>query len=468
MTTATLSFPPLLPLELPTVLPTALPIARHDSRGNVLIERAGKTLAVINPFGLLDWLDCGDLDPGLGLLEVGHEVHLSGCRGVQLCLVPPLMTHDRLDQLSVTIASNMMPNGDVQLVVTAVLCDHAGNGWLSTCHATYDHQEWLVDFTVERQGSTYHAGGLLELTDVHPGVTGRGILLRDKKRFTHIVIHDDNISEKYPHQHAWHSGEVLNVHQWHAPTAAAFVDENFVGEGLELAVSATTADPVWAICDMYYDVHLFHRATTPIHAHETITARCHLRRISAPQALMRLAQARNVTGPLREYGPRIDEGNNSLTTSIAVDRPDEAHHFLPSGPHRQWTQDGGRSGGGRLLLRGDGNTDWHVTPPLHLRPGEPLIVTAWVRGSAVELSANAWTWQWPSAPSTMPGGETIAHSRDASTSTATSVASADWVHLRVQLPAPDMRDHAVTARFGFTLLQAGSIEICDVQVHQAL
>ena len=427
---------------------------RMDVRGNHLIDDRQQTLLVINPFGLMDWLACGDLDPGLGRLAVGHEVHLSGCRGVQLYLVPPMMLEGHLDRLSVTIAPRIEADATVVIDTTAL----SGDGcWRSHSTATLRQGTWHIAMQAERLGTTLPAGGHIELTDMHPGDTGRGILLADRKRFSQFVISDRTQSESYPHQHSWHSGEVLYRHHWSVPTAAMFCGD--AGDGLEMEILATNIDPAWTICDMYYDLHLFHHVTQPITPGTVLSLNLAVRRVPTAVAAARLAAARPIAGPVAVRGPRIGAGRNHLTVGTHVDRPDETHLMRIDRPEQQrWSLTGGRDAGGLLHLSGGAGSRWELNPPIHLRPGEALVIEAWVRGGAIVLTADAWTWHWPSAPGAAPSHGRVDRGQVAQS----IVASNDWTRIRVELPAPQPHEVEVTASFGFTLSGAEAAEICAI------
>ena len=377
--------------------------------GGYAIDDAGGTVALVSPFGVVDWLR---RQPGrrserhTKLRKPTHNCYTLGLK-LELPTITPLSS-----ATSVTVAVAE----DRRRAVLRLECISQDGNFRSSVEATLaatapeGSYAWRLEYTVTCVATSPVEIPWIEFANVLPARTGECFLLAPHKKFSSVLMCDrDGTVWNFPHQHSLHyssAGKIPALHFARGTWAGWFVDR----DGCPIVeVEDCDLTPDWAICDMFYDLHCGARVEHPIKPGESVRYVARVRYLdeSRGRQLLENARAIPITDDDRErhLWPRLDLGMNRFDTAVYIDRPDEASTFRPAPPVKVWDRTVGHLGRGSLRITNEtaSETVWTASPPAQVPSRAHLSLAAKVRtldvtGKGMFLRVRYHTWRFEPAP----------------------------------------------------------------------
>jgi hypothetical protein len=380
----------------------------------------GKTVAFVTPQGYVDWLLRSPLEPGERLAEIDKERHLGNVRGLMFRLHLPHFS-DQMTGVSVEVSQS----SDRVIVVGLSV---SGDGRLrGECRAELGidaatgRYAWQMETKLSCAGAEPVVLPMVEYNNILPARVGGRFLWEQQKAFNCTLVEDrDGAVWEFPHQHTMHYKRHIDLLRSAVGGWGGFFGEEF---NPVVSVEASTGDPVWAICDAYYDFHCQSRQTQPLVPGTEWAWRYRLHWLDAAQAKPLQEKARRVTVTDEDLklhcGARLALGLNDFRGPARIDAADEASAFIPDGQSRFWETSGGPSGNGlvRLASNQASETVWLARDASQIPPSSRLKIRGLMRVAGegnlyFRLRPHVFHWQpqphleWLPVVASRPLGDT--------------------------------------------------------------
>jgi len=346
------------------------------------INHNGRTVAVVSPQGHVDWMLASPVEKGPLLKSVYTEPHLSYTLGLKFVLHFPDLC-EKMTEVK-AVATN---NGSGALLTgRSCSADGAWEGFheaVLSVNPVSGRYEWDVKAELERKTGRMENATEIEFNNIYPAGTGRGMLCVAGKKYSYTALVDrDGVAWRFPHQHTMHYGGKISPLRFSVGTTAGFFMEDL---NPVVTVDESCCEPVWGICDMYYDMHCRARMPGGMAAGTKSHWRHRIRYLDRKEAADLLAKERYIPVTADDYrrhdGPRLMLGRNDLARAATVDDEEDACWFRPEPPVKQWDRTGGPTGAGalRIVNERSAETVWQAIPPVEVPAGHALQLTALVR-----------------------------------------------------------------------------------------
>ncbi len=365
----------------------------------------GRTVAIISPQGLIDWLLPSPAHKGELITRVRKEPHLSYVLGlkIDLHMLDPLiypcdMQFEELDDGCARIISRgTSPDGKFESLHIGTICVNPETGRF----------EWRIEATLSCRAAAPVPLRWIEYTNLYPHGAGRCMLFAPEKTFERTLLTDKHGTVwDFPHQHVMHYGGKICELDFEVGSVGGF----FGGKlNPVVEVTESTLPPDWGICDMYYDLHCGARPSQPIlPASESFwagTIRYLDERESADYVERK--EPLNITAAdyERHRYVRLDLGKNIFRKAVRIDDVDDASGFLPKPPVRVWDRETGRNGTGALRICNAAPTEtvWSAVPPTQIPccrtfQLKALAKTDSVAGKGFFLRVRYHNYEWRPEP----------------------------------------------------------------------
>jgi len=373
-----------------------------------IINDRGRTVALISFEGAVDWLLKSPMDQGPLFTKIVKDQHLAYTQGLRLCLTPPstggalmkTFTHrleDGGSKLVLTLDSTGY-NGALAGKVTATLCTDAKSS----------RYEWHMHSQITNVSGKDMDLPYIEPQNIYPGDAGRGFLCERTKEYRWILVNDrDGAIWRFPHQHNMHYARKIMGLQYANGAWGGFFGEP-TGSPV-LIVDHCDEEPVWNICQMYYDLHSCCKLKGPFQAGRTIN---YVHRIlylsqAESQKLVDVSKPIPVTQEDHKINdhPRLGLGLNSFDRPADITDVDQASAFRVEPPVMEWDRQEGCKTKGSLRINNEqpAETVWPATPPTCV-PGECFlrirgkVKTKGVVGKGAYVRLRQYLWAWEPTP----------------------------------------------------------------------
>jgi hypothetical protein len=405
------------------------------------VDHGGRTIAIVSPNGLVDWLAAVPAVAPPALERAGKGPHLGLVRGVKFELHVPHRTEAR------RIEATVEADGATLRIVAEGASDDGC--WVSTTIADLRLADgayrWELTSRLRNASGAHLAaasgGEGLEYNNVLPAGCFPGFLAPQGKRYSATLLTDrDGTCWRFPHQHLMHY-----TTSGHIP-ALAFAPGSvggFFGEDGAVVVEVTRADapPTWAICDMYWDLHCQALTAGTVAPGGEVRFDYRIRHLDAAESRRRLAASHPLAVDGRDRarfrGVAIAPGRNRLEHLVPIDTTSQLP-ALRLGHGRLWHPALTGVDGGAVELSGSGDRSsvWTLEPPQPLPSGHRLGVRARVQTTGecrARLRLIRRSWEWA------PTAGFVIHERRESV----DLAAAGWETIEVAsvTAGADDRDH---------------------------
>jgi len=378
------------------------------------INDRGRTVALVTSQGYIDWLLPSPEDEGPLYTEIVKETHLSYTLGFKLLLITPtpateLTAFDyRLEENGarlVLIGHGVTGDGSFASLTTAVL----------TADAAMEQYLWEFETIITclaQEPITFPYG--IEYNNVYPSKAGRCMLFAPQKEYDCTLMTDkDGVVWRFPHQHMMHygsgvAGKIGELNFAPGTTAGFFGDPSPKGCPVVI-VKESTLEPLWCICDMYYDLHCQARLNAPAQPGDVWRFAYQIKYLDRLESDRMLVTSRPVPVTTDDWGahnyPRFELGMNTFTNCCNIDRPDDCSGFRPRPPQKVWDREVGHRTKGSLRITNTESqeTAWGAEPPTQIPAETTLNITAKVKTDGVEgkgmfIRVRYHTFVWQPTP----------------------------------------------------------------------
>ena len=220
------------------------------------------------------------------------------------------------------------------------------------------------------------------------------------------MVDRDGTVWRFPHQHQLHySRKISQLHFAPGAMSGYFGEPAPMGYPVVI-VDESDAEPSWAICDMYYDLHCLALVTEQVQPGQSWRFKYRVKYLDEAEAGRLLAQSRPIAITLTDWEehnlPRIELGMNTFTNGVNIDRPDDASAFRPNPPQLVWDRQQGHREKGALRITNvkPEETLWSAVPPTQIPSEVRLNITAMVKtaavrgkGAFIRVRYHTFTWQ---------------------------------------------------------------------------
>jgi len=434
-----------------------------------IINDRGRTVATVTNQGGIDWLLKSPMDDGPLITKIEKDCHLANTVGLRLAaFVPPSMR---------AVGGSMQPlewrleNPSRLWLRSGVGSDDGEFSSVTTAVLTTDERatryEWHLDTEFVYHGKEPKLFPTLEFDNVYPSLAGRCFLYAPRKQYRWTLMNDaDGVIWRCPHQHTLHYGCKIPDVRFGPGSWAGFFGET-TGSPV-VVVDECDAEPFWAICDMYYDLHCQVRYTKPIQPGQTLRYRHKVKYLSdaESQKLVDASRTFNITEEDRRAhsAPRLDLGLNRFDASCRIDGEDDCSIFRQNPPVMTWDRGEGHSSKGSLRIVNESarETVWTAVPPSLIPPQHTLNIRAMMKtkdvvGKGAYLRVHYFTWVFEPAP---PHSLFV----DLLASTPVEGTTPGWVKIEVPPLAVPAEHNDYLILLEFVLDGAGSAWCTDVDV----
>ncbi len=373
------------------------------------INERGRTVALVSSQGYIDWLLPSPADAGPLLSEIRKETHMCYTLGFKLLLVtitPATLLKDfsyRIEEDGARVVLTgyaETEDGQFASTTTAVL----------SADSIMENYLWELETTLTCTAAEPIALSGIEYNNVYPAHTGRCMLFAPSKVYDCTLLVDaEGTVWRFPHQHSMgYTNKIYQLHFAGGALGGFFGDPAPKGCPV-VVVRESTLEPVWAICDMFYDLHCMARVNGPVQPGTAWRFNYqvkYLHQLESDHLLTRSRAIPVTTEDRRAYDyPRLELGRNSFTAGVNIDRLDDASCFRPRPPRQVWDREIGHRTKGSLRLTNTAPEEnaWGMEPPSQIPSETRLNITAMVKTEGVEgkgafLRVRYHTYVWHPTP----------------------------------------------------------------------
>ena len=373
------------------------------------INERDRTVALVSSPGYINWLLPSPANDGPLFTEIRKETHLSHVLGFKLLLITPTPA-TQLKTFSYQLAEE-----GARVVLTGY-AETADGLFSSTTTAVLsadsimERYQWELETTIRCTTAEPVELSIIEFNNVYPTNTGRCMLHAPHKEYESTLLVDkDGVVWRFPHQHSMHyNPKIFDLH--FAPgTLGGFFGDPAPRGCPVVEVQESTLEPLWGICDMYYDLHCLAWVREPVAPDTSWRFKYRIEYLDQLKADHLLVSSRPIPVTLEDWErhdyPRLELGMNAFTTAANIIRMDDACCFRPRPPQLVWDLATGHRAKGALRLRNSTaqETAWVAEPPTEIPAETTLNITAMVKtdsvvGKGVFVRVRYLTYVWHPTP----------------------------------------------------------------------
>jgi hypothetical protein len=371
------------------------------------INDSGRTVAYVTSQGYVDWLLKSPLEDGPRLTALRKETHLCYTLGLKLLLFPPHLCETLVDKTWETLdggrrlrltGTSRSGDGRFEAFTEAILAaDGNGARYFWTCRSK------IVCTAAEPVRLAR-----LEFNNIYPGKCGRCFMFAADKEYDRTLMVDrEGEVWEFPHQHLLHYSHKIDPLTFAEGTLAGFFGKEAASP--VVVVTRSSLPPLWAICDMFYDLHCQAWTPEPIQPGQTLEFEYLIKYLSDVESRALKARARRIPvsadDRARHDYPRLELGMNGFLRAVDVGGADDASGFRQNPPQKVWDRETGHSAKGSLRLWNEtpAETVWSAEPPSQVPAKKVLRINALaktegVEGKGVFIRLRYHTFVWHPTP----------------------------------------------------------------------